>query len=171
MNSLAWRRFGIRLRLLTPGALTLAAVFVSVVPVGLSGLPEVTPFFALMAVYHWSIYRPELLPAPVVFVLGLAQDALTGGPLGLFALILVVVYGLVSTQRRAFLGRTFPVEWFGFSLVVLGTTMAGWLISCIYFVALVDPRPVALQGALTLATYPCVVWIFARIARTALRRV
>ena len=99
MNSLTWRRFGIRLRLLTPGALTLAAVFVSVVPVGLSGLPEVTPFFALMAVYHWSIYRPELLPAPVVFVLGLAQDGLTGGPLGLFALILIVVYGLVSTQR------------------------------------------------------------------------
>ncbi len=169
MNLPAWRHFGIRLRLLTPAALTLAAVFVSVMPVGVPGLPEVTPFFALMAVYHWSIYRPELLPAPAVFVLGLAQDGLTGGPFGLFALILVVARGLVSTQRRAFLGKTFPVEWFGFSLVVLGAAVAGWLISCIYFVALVDPRPVALQGVLTFAAYPCVVWIFTRVSRTALR--
>ena len=169
MNALAWRRFGIRLRLLTPAALTLSVVFVSVVPVGLSGLPEVTPFFTLMVVYHWSIYRPELLPAPAVFVLGLVQDGLSGGPLGLFALILIIVYGLVSMQRRTFLGKTFPVEWFGFSLVVVGATVASWLISCVYYVTLVDPWPVALQGGLTLATYPCIVWIFARVARTALR--
>ena len=63
MKGLAWRRFGIRPRLLTPAALTLAAVLVSVVPGGLSTSPEATPFFALMAVHHWSIYRPELLPA------------------------------------------------------------------------------------------------------------
>ena len=169
MNSVAWRRFGIRLQLLTPAALTLAAVFISVVPIGVSGLPEVTPFFTLMAVYHWSIYRPELLPAPAVFILGLVQDGLTGGPLGLFALILVIVFGLVSMQRRTFLGKSFQVEWFGFSLVVLGATLVSWLISCVYFVTLVDPRPVVLQGILTLAIYPCIVWIFARVARTALR--
>lgn len=169
MNSIAWRRFGVRLRLLTPVALTLAAVFVSIVPVGIPGLPEVTPFFTLMAVYHWSIYRPELLPAPAVFILGLVQDGLTGGPLGLFALILVVVYGLVSMQRRTFLGKSFQVEWFGFSLVVFGVTLVSWLISCVYFTTLVDPRLVVLQGILTLAIYPCIVWIFARVARTALR--
>lgn len=169
MTTLAWRQFGIRLRLLTPAALTLFAVFVSVVPVGLSGLPEVTPFFTLIAVYHWSIFRPELLPAPAVFALGLVQDSLSGGPLGMFAFILVIVYGMVSMQRRTFLGKTFLVEWFGFSLVVVGATLAGWLIACIYYVTLVDPWPVALQGCLTLATYPCIVWVFARVARTALR--
>ncbi len=169
MNSIAWRRFGIRLRLLTPVALTLAAVFLSVVPIGVPGLPEITPFFTLMAVYHWSIYRPELLPAPAVFILGLVQDGLTGGPLGLLALILVIVYGLAFMQRRTFLGKSFQVEWFGFSLVVLGVTLVSWLISCMYFVTLVNPQLVLLQGILTLAIYPCVVWIFAQVARTALR--
>lgn len=169
MSSVAWRRFGVRLRLLTPAALTLAAVFISVVPLGVSGLPEVTPFFTLMAVYHWSIYRPELLPAPAVFVLGVVQDGLSGGPLGLFALILVVVYGLVTMQRRTFLGKTFSVEWFGFSLVVLGATLASWLISCIYYATLMDPRPVILQAGLTLAIYPCMVWVIVRVTRTALR--
>ena len=104
-----------------------------------------------------------------MFVFGLVQDALTGGPLGLFALILVIVYGVVSMQRRTFLGKTFPVEWFGFSLVVVGASTISWLISCLYYVALVDAQPIALQAALTLATYPCVVWVFARVARTALR--
>ena len=122
-----------------------------------------------MSVYHWSIYRPELLPAPAVFVLGLVLDALTGGPLGLFALILVIVFGIVSMQRRTFLGKTFLVEWFGFLLVVAGASVASWLITCIYYVALVDARPIALQAMLTLAAYPCIVWVFARVARTALR--
>ena len=169
MKGLAWRRFGIRPHLLIPAALALSAVLLSVVPGGLSALPEATPFFALMAVHHWSIYRPELLPAPFVFALGLAQDGLTGGPLGLFALVLVVVHGLVSTQRRVFLGKTFLVEWFGFAFVAVGATLVCWLIACVYFAALVDPRPVALQGILTFAVYPCVVWIFARIARSAQR--
>ena len=169
MKGPGWRRFGIRPRLLTPAALTLAAVLVSVVPGGLSISPEATPFFALMAVHHWGIYRPELLPAPVVFALGLAQDGLTGGPLGLFALVLVIVHSLVSTQRRVFLERTFLVEWFGFAFVVVGATLACWLISCVYFAALVDPRPVALQGILTFVAYPCVIWIFARAARSVPR--
>tara|TARA_Y100001960_G_scaffold258891_1_gene278535 strand:- start:2049 stop:2567 length:519 start_codon:yes stop_codon:yes gene_type:complete len=169
MNSITWRQFGIRLRFLIPAVLTLMSVFVSVLPIGVFGFSEVTPFFALMAVYHWSIYRPELLPAPAVFVLGLLQDGLTGGPLGLFALILIIVCGLASMQRRTFLGKSFQVEWFGFLLVVLGATLVNWLISCVYFMTLVDPRLAVLQGILTLAIYPCIVWIFARIARTALR--
>ncbi len=169
MKGLAWHRFGVRPHLLIPATLTLAAVLLSVVPGGFSALPETTPFFALMAVYHWSIYRPELLPAPVVFTLGLVQDGLTGEPLGLFALVLVVVHGLVSTQRRAFLGKTFLIEWFGFAFVAVGATLACWLIACVYFAALVDPLPVALQGILTFAVYPCVVWIFARVARATQR--
>lgn len=169
MSSLIWHRLGVRLRLLVPGAVTLGAVLISVVPWGASGLPESTPFYALMAVYHWSIYRPELLPAPAVFVIGVIQDGLTGGPLGLSALILVVVYGVVMMQRRTFLGKSFSLEWFGFSLVVLGSASASWLFFCLYHTTLTDPVPLLLQSGITLALYPCVVWVMVRITRSALR--
>ena len=54
---------------------TFLFVVVSVVPLNLPGFAIVTPSFALMAVYHWSIYRPDLLPQTAVFALGEIGDA------------------------------------------------------------------------------------------------
>src|SRR6201987_873549 len=63
---------------LLPVATTLLAVLISIQPVAIPGYAALTPAFTLMAVYHWTIYRPNLLPPAVLFLLGLAQDLLAG---------------------------------------------------------------------------------------------
>ena len=47
---------------LLPVATTLIAAVISVLPVKIPGYAALTPMFILMAAYHWTIYRPDLLP-------------------------------------------------------------------------------------------------------------
>ncbi len=59
-----------------PAATTLFAALISVLPVHIPGYAALTPAFTLMAAYHWTIYRPDLLPPLALFAIGLAEDLL-----------------------------------------------------------------------------------------------
>lgn len=163
-------RLGRALRSTIPGLLLLLCIFIAALPTGLPQFADVTPFLSLMAVYYWSIYRPDLMPAFVVFAAGLLQDVVGGTPVGLMALVLVLVHGVGVSQRRVFLGKSFPVEWWGFGLVTLGAGIVAWLLASLYFVYLLDPKSVAVQALLTVAVYPLVTRLFSRASR-ALRAV
>ena len=153
------------LRLLLPGLVTFIAVLLTVLPLGIPFAAVVTPFLSLMAVYYWSIYRPDLLPPAVVCVLGVLQDMLTGGPVGLLALVLLLVQALAVSQRRILLGQAFSVEWAGLLLVVAGAGAVSWTLASVYYLALVPPVPFVVQALITVALYPLGSWLFARVAR------
>ncbi|MFQ5958821.1 MAG: rod shape-determining protein MreD [Alphaproteobacteria bacterium] len=154
---------------LTPFALTLALMLVSVVPLRLPGFAPVTPVVALMAVYYWSIYRPDLFPLAAVFFIGLVQDTLNGTPMGLSSLVLLLVQGVVVSQRRFFHGKAFLVEWWGFMLVAPGAALVTWTLASLYYGVLLVPRPLGFQLLLTIALYPCLTWLFARAQHHLLR--
>ena len=90
-------------------------VFAAALPWRLPAFAEVTPAFAVMAVFYWTIYRPERLPYVATFGIGVLQDLLAGTPLGMTALLLLVVQGVVASQRTFFRGKPFLVIWWGFS--------------------------------------------------------
>jgi len=158
-------RLGRALRSTIPGLLLLLCIFVAALPTGVPQFADVTPFLSLMAVYYWSIYRPDLMPIYVVFAAGLVQDVVSGTPIGLMALVLVLVHGVGVSQRRVFLGKSFPVEWWGFGLVTLGAGIVAWVLASVYFAFLIDPKSVAVQALLTIAVYPLVTRLFLRAAR------
>jgi rod shape-determining protein MreD len=153
------------LRATIPGITLLLCIFIASVPMGLPYLSDVTPFLSLMAVYYWSIYRPDLIPVVVVFLAGLLQDVLIGGPVGLLALVLVLVHGVGVSQRGVFLGKTFQVEWWGFGLVTVGAILFAWAVASIYFTTLIDSRAFVVQALLTVAIYPLVTRLFSLAAR------
>ena len=163
------RRVKRALAALAPGLVALALVFVTQLPYGIPHFAPVTPLFALMAVFYWSIYRPEKLPLPAVFAIGLVQDALGGGPMGLVALMLLAAYGVGVSQRRFFLGKSFVVEWCGFMVIASGVALGAWLVASLYYTTILDPRPFAVQGLLTSALYPCMTWLFVRVQRRFMR--
>lgn len=144
----AWARY------MTPAALTLLLALISVLPVQIPGFAVVGPGLVLMAVYYWAIYRPEVLPFALVFLLGLFHDTLTGSPLGLSALIYMLAYGLVAGQRRFFLGKSFGVVWWGFMLVAAAAESLRWLLVSIYFGVPVSPTPGMFAYLMTVAFYP-----------------
>jgi rod shape-determining protein MreD len=152
---------------LMPMLTTVVCVLVSVVP---AHLPAVTPAFALMAIYHWTLYRPDLLPFGAVFAVGLLLDMLTGAPLGISSLVLLLAHALVLTQREHLLMRRFTVVWVGFLVVAAAAAVVQWVVVSLFYGMLLDVRAFLFQGVLTVATYPVVSYLLVRVQRTLLMR-
>lgn len=169
MRSGLWHRFEGAVRGLLPFILTMALVMLSVVPLRIPDFAPVTPSLTVIAVYYWSIHRPDLLPLAAVFGIGLFQDALSGTPLGMTSLVLILVQTIVVTQRRFFHGKSFLVEWCGFMLVAPVVALAGWLLASIYYTSLVAIEPLGFQLLLSLALYPCLALVFSRVHHYMLR--
>lgn len=139
-----------------PALLTLLLVLIGAVPIGAPLIGPVLPAFGLAAVFIFAIHRPDLMPHWLAFMIGLIQDLVVGGPLGLNALLLLVVQGLCSSQRRFLAGRPFWLVWLGFMMVALPASVVQWLIACAYLTAIVPYRDVLMQATVTTALFPLV---------------
>lgn len=149
---------------------TLLFVLVSVVPLQIPGFAAVTPSFALMAVFHWTTYRPDLLPNSAVFVLGLLLDLLNGSPyLGVSALMLLVARTAVLVERRHFVNRSFATLWLGFLALAAGTFAFGWALVSALRGQILGTRPFIFEAVLTVACYPVGSWLLARLHRALVR--
>ena len=166
-----WHRMDVLARQLTPSVFTLALVILNVVPPHIPGFSNIAPLLPLMAVYHWAVFRPRLLPAYAVFMIGLLQDILTGAPIGVNALVFLVVHGTVLSQKRFFIGISFFILWLGFALIAAVAAAINWLAVSILSATLVEPQTVFFQYLMTLGFFPAVAWFFLRWQRAFLRLV
>jgi len=163
-----WNRLDILTRQSTPFLLTLALVIINQLPLHIPGFSQVMPLLPLMAIYHWAMFRPELMPAHAVFIVGLMQDVLSGTPVGINALVYLAVYGTVLSQERFFSGKSFVVVWLGFGLIAAAATVAVWALVSAWYAAIVAPQAVIFQYLLTIGFFPVVVWVFLRWQRGVL---
>lgn len=168
MNPTPMVRVNQFLRGSVPMLLTLLLVLLGSLPFALPYFSILCPLFAVMSVYYWSIYRPDLMPLGAAFLIGFFVDVLSGGPMGLMALVLVLVQAMVASQRRAFLGKSFAVGWWGFGLVATGAVLLSWLISSVFFTQVLDPLPAIGQLTVSIAVYPLMLLLFGSVQRTLL---
>lgn len=77
------------------------------------------PAFLLIGIYFWVIFRPNFIPLPLLFLLGIFLDILSGGLVGLNTLCFMLVALLVNSQRRFLLGQSWQVIWAGFFVAAL----------------------------------------------------
>jgi rod shape-determining protein MreD len=170
MNVAVWQKLDQMARAITPFGLSLFLVILSVVPTHIPGYAQITPILALVSIYHWAIYRPNLLPLFAVFLLGLLQDLLMGTPVGLYILVFLTVYGIALSQRRFFAGKSFTVCWFGFAVISLVASVESWLLASAWNLALIDINAVTFQYLLSLGIFPIVAWIFLRCQQAFLQQ-
>ena len=166
-----WQRLDLVVRGITPFFLTLVLVVLGQVPLHIPGFAEVAPLLPLMAVYHWAIYRPDLLPAIAVFVAGLLQDALSGMPFGVNALVFVAVHMAVQSQQVFFMGRSFLIIWLGFALVAAGATILTWLLTAVFFSAFTSAEAAFVQYLVTVGVFPLLAWLQVRWQQSVLAQV
>ncbi len=166
MKGTIWQRLDFIARKLTPLLVSLGLVLISVIPLRLPQTSFIVPTLALMSVYYWSLHRADLLPALAIFFVGMLQDILTGGPLGINTLIFLAVYGVCVSQRRFFHGKSFLVVWWGFMVVAAGALALEWALSSAHAGSIAAPRPAYFKYLITITVYPLFAWIFARIQRT-----
>ncbi|MBP2231347.1 rod shape-determining protein MreD [Azospirillum agricola] len=168
MTATFWQRLDKAGRNLAPFAVTVMLVLVGMIPIPIPSYSWVAPHLTLISVYYWTIHRPDLMRPGVAFLIGLLQDLLTGGPLGVNALMLVVAQWAVLNQRRVFLASTFALLWIGFAMVMTGAAFLQWLAFSVLNAGILPVKPALFQGLLTVAMFPAVGWLLIRMHRAFL---
>ncbi len=161
-----WGRINQIARGLIPFLLSLLLLLVFLTSTGIPGFVKVAPSMTIISVYYWSISRPELLPLYSVFILGLIEDVLVGGPLGIQAIVLVLVAYTVSTQRHFFTFAPFGYIFSTFILVVTAGLGVNWLVNSLFAWELWDFMTLLVKAAMTMIFYPVVHWLLAKVDRT-----
>lgn len=143
----------------TPFILTALLIVMSAIPTRIPEFSHIAPVLPLMAVYHWTIYRPDLLPAWAVFIAGLMQDALVGTPFGVSALVFLGVHMVVLSQQVFFTGKSFAVVWIGFAVVSAGAFLLTWMLVSGFFGQSSGLSGMLFQYLVTLGTFPVLTWL------------
>ena len=66
-------------------------------PLGSFHTFEIFPMLNIIVIFYWTVYRPDLVPPVVLFLIGLIDDVVMGTPLGLMACVVVLLDGVPFT--------------------------------------------------------------------------
>lgn len=154
-----------------PFALALLLVLMSALPAALPAFREAGPSWVLIAVFYWSVYRPDLMPVQAAFVLGLLQDFLLGTPPGLSALIYVAIRGCAGIVARHATGRSFLKAWMLFTAAATIAAIVRHLLVVVWHEQLVSPTLAVVQLLLTVGAYPLASWALVRLQKGLLAHV
>ncbi len=149
----------------TPTVLGLFGVLLLALPVRLGEGLIPTPLLPLVVVFFWSIYGPDYLPSISVFFIGLLQDFLEGGPLGLWPAVYLATQYVVLSQRSYFLGREQRVVWMGFVFAAANAALILWLTMSLMRGELLPMATPAGKFLATIATYPVLAAGFSHLQR------
>jgi rod shape-determining protein MreD len=129
MSSFAPYEFaGWLLRLVLAQGVILLFLLLTLVSFSMPHAGDFKPFFLLMAVYYWAIYRPTVMPVAYTFILGLVVDIMAGLNLGLTALLLIGAQIIVQRSRLFLMGQPFVMVWLGFAILCFSYAVALWLL-------------------------------------------
>lgn len=154
-------------RAAVPGASIAVLLLISLVPwIG----DRAAPALAVAAVHYWAGRRPDLVPAPFVFAIGLAHDSVADAPFGLMALVYLFVLGATRSQRFLVVGQPFAAGWAVFAVVALAASAIAWAGASFYYGAALSVGAPAAVLLLTVLVYPVVAGALAVLDTAALRR-
>jgi rod shape-determining protein MreD len=163
-----WQRFDGGARSALPFLTAVLCTLLSVAAWPIPWLGPVAPPLALMAVYYWTVHRPDLLRPGLVFIIGLLNDVVNFLPLGLSALLFIAAHQAILRLRRFFAGHTFFMIWSGFILTAVCVMLAEWLLLCVIRWQGVPLLPVLMQTLLAIVFFPLPCWLFIRLQRATL---
>jgi rod shape-determining protein MreD len=161
-----WLRLDLFARSLFPCLVTLGFVLLGSAPLRVPELSAVMPALSLIAVYHFTIHHPRLLPYWATFLIGILQDLISGIPPGVSVIVLLTVQAVIRARYRYFATAGFSLNWCNFLLLSAAAFMIGWLLTSIGFMRVLDPRPAVFQYLLTGAVYPVLAWLIMRVRKT-----
>lgn len=149
-NALALR-VEVAARAAVPAGVTAALMLLGSIPLKGAHVQVLEPVLAFASIYYWTLYRPDLMPAALVFALGLT----TSSPARRSAATRRCWFWL-SRQRRFLIDKTFVLNWVGFAVVAAGGCILVWLLASIFYGAPVDPWGLLFQTLMTIVAYPLV---------------
>jgi rod shape-determining protein MreD len=150
-----------------PAASVVAASMLSALPiVSTSGW---YPEFGFLALIAWRLLRSDPWPAWWAAPLGLANDLITGAPIGLSVALWTVTMILLDLVDRRTIWRDYWIEWaLAALLLLLSETIEWWIAemmdASLPFVSIMPPLLISIFA------FPIAAWAVARIDHWRLGR-
>jgi rod shape-determining protein MreD len=160
-----WRQLDIAARYTFPIGSLIFGLFVIGLPFGLPGQAELWPVYTVACVYFWSLYRPGSLPAPVVVLAGLLLGLLNLSPLGLWAVLLLVLQGVVLAVRRRLAPQPFLLTWLAFCGLAVAVAALAWMLESLLIFRTLPVQPLLIEALFSVGLYPAVAGLFIRAHR------
>jgi rod shape-determining protein MreD len=136
-----------------PFLCAVVGVVTSNVPVSIFGAMVPPPMFGLMPVYFWCLVRPDLMPPFAVFIIGVLQDLLGGGPPGVWTLSFIGSYAIVDRERDSFAGLAGIGAILGFAAAMLIAGATAYAIISILYWHLPPVAPIVVEIAISVVFY------------------
>ncbi len=149
----------------TPALLGFFGVLLLASPLRLFGDLAPTPIIPLIIIYFWSLYSPGHLPAASVFFMGLLHDLLSGGPIGLWPTVYLVMQQVAISQQAYFLGRELGVVSIGFAVAAFAVSLILWLVMSLMTATVLPLGGLFWQMLVTIACFPLFALAFGRLHR------
>ncbi len=158
-------RFDEAVRQTIPFAITMTLLLATTLPSPVPFLDDIGPAWVLIAIFHWSVRRPDHMPLTAVFVLGILQDLLLGYPVGPSALVYVLIRANAAHLAEWAGGRGMARMWWMFCVTAVIACTVHWLLVVILMMQWIPPVPALLQLMMTVAIYPVVGWVLSQLQR------
>ena len=152
-----------RLYSLGPFALTVFFIIFSRVPFQSGDSGMFIPIFSLIYTYYFRLHFPQTLRLWVIFLIGILEDYISGGILGLTPLILLMISALFERYRKIFLQGSFTTDCILFAFFSLGISLLYWLLTSFVEAQFFPVLPFFVQGAITALAFPIYVVVIGRL--------
>jgi rod shape-determining protein MreD len=116
-----WRWLGV------PLVQAVVATILFGVPIRLWGLQLPEPVFPMPVVFAWAVIRPSVLAPLGILLMGVFLDIFWGGSMGLWALCLLVAYGILLAGRSMMAGQSRTILWIWYGIVAAIAELSGYL--------------------------------------------
>ncbi len=136
--------------------LHLIAIFFAIFNISdikIGGLTKVIPLFDLMIVFYFAVFR-NVFSIWFIFLLGMWNDALSGNPLGLTALLyIMMIKFFIALNNKLMIRENFRQIWQQFIVLCLIFLMFKWAFLSLYNGAFYSLKIILLQLILTSSFY------------------
>lgn len=148
-----------------PYLFTVLIILVARVPFQDAAAGPLIPIFSLIYTYYFRLHFPQAAGLVFIFLLGLLEDYLSGGYLGMTPLVLLLVAALFERRRNLFTQGTFVTETIIFVFFSLGVSLLYWLLTSFVEASLLPVMPFVIQGLVTALAFPFYVLVVSRLFR------
>ncbi|WP_300541318.1 rod shape-determining protein MreD [Maricaulis sp.] len=143
----------------------LAALIVQAAPTRLIDGITVMPTWPLMAIFLWSGLRPQFMPPVAVFAIGLAQDLLTGAPMGVWALSYLIAIAVFRFRGEDGMPRDLPPVFARFAATLLLAHAIAFAAGSFALEQMADLQPLIIEIVATILMFPLIAYLVLRRRR------
>jgi rod shape-determining protein MreD len=142
-------------------SLILALAFYAA-PLRIASGPDLMPMLPLMTLYIWSTVRPRFIPPIVIFVIGILNDVLTGGVLGVWALAYLIALTIARSRDEDGPTREFGPVWIRFLVILAIAIPVAWSAGSLAIGQPAPVRPLLIEGVASALMFPLLAFLFIR---------